>query len=445
MAVPEIDVAVLRPLIVVVPVIAAGVLWLLVTDPRRRGAAVLALVWNLIGLAGVNAVAVSAGWWRFADGGPAVVGVPVDLLVAWAVAWSMIPVLGARWLPLPYSLVALVLVDVYGMSALAPAVVLRADWWWGELLAVSTCLVPGAVLAGLTVRRRALGVRVGMQVLLFTAVLFAAIPVLGRAAGQRGPVARWADPAPVHVGGTLDSVAIQIGGLIAVIALAAVIEFYRAGGTPWPWDPPDHLVTTGPYAYVANPMQLCGTLLIVVTAVVTAQPLLLVAAGVAAAFSSGMAAWVEADALGGRFGREWTAYRGQVRDWIPRWRPAAVTAPARVYLARGCDPCSDLAAWIVRRSPVGLAVCAAEDHPADLRRIRYESAAPEFSCDGVRAVGEVLARVNLAWAVVGWVIATPGISRVLQLLVDACGGGPRDLPAGRNEDGHTPSMNEVAQ
>ncbi len=39
--------------------------------------------------------------------------------------------------------------------------------------------------------------------------------------------------------------------------------------------------------------------------------------------------------------------------------------------------------------------------------------------DGVRALGHTLTHLNLAFAVCGWIIATPGISHVLQLLVDA--------------------------
>ena len=174
-------------------------------------------------------------------------------------------------------------------------------------------------------------------------------------------------------------------------------------------------------------MQLCGVLLIVVTGAVLSLPILFVAAVVAAAFSAGLAAMVEDTALRDRFGEDWTTYRLSVRNWIPRWRPSSVAAPARVYVARGCDPCSDVAAWIGDRSPVGLDVRAAEEHPEQLRRIRYEQAAPPYSVDGVKAIGAVMTHLNLAWAVVGWVISTPVVAPFLQLLVDASGGGPRDL------------------
>jgi hypothetical protein len=96
-----------------------------------------------------------------------------------------------------------------------------------------------------------------------------------------------------------------------------------------------------------------------------------------------------------------------------------------VYVASGCDPCSEVGAWIRARHPINLTVCAAEEHPTPLRRLRYESAVT--AVDGVRALGHTLTHLNLAFAVCGWVIATPGISHVLQLLVDASGGAARDI------------------
>ncbi|MFT3715618.1 MAG: methyltransferase [Gordonia sp. (in: high G+C Gram-positive bacteria)] len=418
------DVEAWRPLVVLVPVLVAGGLWVAVPDTRRRSAATLALLWNLVGLTAVNALALHAGWWSFGGDVPAVCGVPVDLLLAWAVLWSLIPVLAERWVPVGYTVTGLLLCDVYGMTRLRPMVDLAGDWWWGELVAAMTCLLPGIVLAVLTVRRRHLWIRVVLQVVLFTGVLFGAIPVIAFTAAAHGP--SWTAGHDVHVSGVLDVIAIQVGGVVALIALAAVIEFARAGGTPWPWDPPAQVVTTGPYAYVANPMQLCGVVLIALTAAVLSSPMLLVAALVAAAFSAGLAAWVEDTALSERCGESWTAYRSTVHDWLPRLRPSPAIAPARVYLARGCDPCSDLAAWITDRSPVALQICAAEDHREPLRRIRYEQDSPSYRLDGIRAVGAVMTHLNLAWAVVGWVISAPVIARVLQLLVDASGGGPRD-------------------
>ena len=46
------------------------------------------------------------------------------------------------------------------------------------------------------------------------------------------------------------------------MGLSALQEFaLRGKGTPFPLDPPLKLVTTGPYAYVSNPMQTAQILL----------------------------------------------------------------------------------------------------------------------------------------------------------------------------------------
>ena len=73
--------------------------------------------------------------------------------------------------------------------------------------------------------------------------------------------------------------------LPVVLGLAGSQEFAERGhGTPIPFDPPKHLVVTGPYAYVANPMQMSviGSLLILGLAF--ESWLLAAAAGVIALF-----------------------------------------------------------------------------------------------------------------------------------------------------------------
>ncbi|MGV9712198.1 methyltransferase family protein [Gordonia sp. NPDC003424] len=414
----------IRALVALVPLVAAAGLWWAVPDVRRRAAAVLALLWNLIGLAAVNLLASAAGWWSFGTTGGALFGLPVDMLIGWAVLWSVVPVLAARWIPPVYLGVGLVVLDLLAMPMLEPAVVLAPEWWCGEVIAVVTCLLPGMALAEATARRRALRMRVGLQVVLFSVLLLGVIPAVAVELSGRS----WGRVRE-GLGGPVDAVVFQLVGVVALIAVTAVVEFARHGGTPYPWDPPTRLVTTGPYAFVANPMQLCGTVILALLGVVLWLPALAAAALIAAAFSSGLAAFVENDSLTTRFGREWAEYRQRVRVWWPRWRPAGVGAPARVYLARGCDPCSDLATWVVDRHPVGLDVRVAEEHREPLRRMRYES--PTVRYDGVRAFGMCLTHLTLAWAIVGWVVALPGIGHALQVLVDAAGGGPREIARDR--------------
>ncbi len=417
------DVGVLRALAVMVPVIASAVLWLIVDDVLRRAAAILALCWQLVALMGVNILAVQLDWWSFGSAGGAFFGVPVDVVIGWAVLWSVIPVPASATVPIGYLAALLVFVDLAVMPRMAPLVTLGRWWMVGELVALAVALLPGLLLAELMIRRRWLVVRVALQMVVFTAVLLVAIPALTYvASGQDWTLgSRFGEPG---LAGALDAVVLQVAGVVALVGVASVIEFARAGGTPWPWDPPLRLVITGPYAYVRNPMQVCGVLLLLLMALVLGFAWLAVSAVLAALFSAGLASYVEKRSLSERFGSQWSDYCAEVGDWVPRRRPAPRAVPAIAYLARGCDPCSELAGWLTARRPTGLVLRDAEDFPKTLWRMRYEDAGAGISVDGVRAFGLCLTHLNLVWAVVGWVIATPGVSHALQLVVDASGGGP---------------------
>ena len=114
----------------------------------------------------------------------------------------------------------------------------------------------------------------------------------------------------------------------AALGLLAVREFARVGGgTPFPWDSPKRLVTSGPYAYVANPMQIAGSLSLLIWSIVLVSPIVALAAVNATVFAAGLARYSEQADLEARFGEPWRAYRREVGDWWPRrraWRPQAL-------------------------------------------------------------------------------------------------------------------------
>ena len=191
-----------------------------------------------------------------------------------------------------------------------------------------------------------------------------------------------------------------------------------------PLDPPTALVTTGPYSYVANPMQLGATIVLATWGLLLTSPAIVVAAAMSAAFSAGIAAWTEDHELAQRFGDDWHHYRRQVRLWVPQWRPA-VPRSAIVYVASSCGACSDVGAFITRRRSIGLDVESAERSQEPLRRITYLCGTQRAA--GIAAIGRSLEHVNLAWATASWIARLPMVEPVLQLITDAVGGGPRPL------------------
>jgi protein-S-isoprenylcysteine O-methyltransferase Ste14 len=123
------------------------------------------------------------------------------------------------------------------------------------------------------------------------------------------------------------------GGVLLALGLALAawtmgLFACKGKGTPAPWNPPKHLVTAGPYAYVRNPM------LIGVFMMQSAECLLLnswVLFGLLVLFLSGSLVYFshfEERDLEKRFGPSYVAYRRNVPRWIPRLTPWKSPQPA---------------------------------------------------------------------------------------------------------------------
>lgn len=378
---------------------------------RAIAAMILATAWNLLALALVNVLAVRAGWWSFSARGAMVEGVPVDLLLGWALLWGALPARAARRLPLPLTVLALAWLDLAFMPLARPLVRLGGDWLHGEALAVALGLVPGLLLARWTVRGVFVAGRVTLQVVLAGSFM------LGLPVALTGV---WRQPA------WLAGLGVQVLAVPLTLGLAAVREFATAGGTPLPYDPPRRLVTSGPYAYVRNPMQVSMTASYLLLGVLDVR--FLAAAGVAVAYGAGLAAWHEGEQLTGRYGGAWAAYRSGVRAWLPRPRPSPTMTPAVVHVSATCGQCAPVGGWILRRAPVALDVRPAEEHPEGLRRMTYERA-DGLRAEGVAALAHAASHLHLGWALAGWMLLLPGVGWFAQLCADAFGAGPRGVPS----------------
>jgi protein-S-isoprenylcysteine O-methyltransferase Ste14 len=373
---------------------------------RDLAAMILATAWNVLALAVVDAVALYAGWWTFAAHGAVVAGVPVDLLLGWALLWGALPAHAFRARPLPLVLAGFAWLDLAVMRTAAPVVVLGEGWLYGEAVAIAAGLLPGLLLARWTAEGRRLPRRVALQVVL-SGGLMLALPVALTGAWRQ----------PEWVLGLLA----QVLAVPLLFGLAAVREFATAGGTPLPYDPPERLVTSGPYAYLRNPMQasMAGAYL-----VLTVLDLRFAAgAATCVAYGAGLASWHEDGRLAARFGTGWTAYRGEVRAWLPRLRPYAGLPHADLHVAATCDRCGRLGRWIARRKPVSLRILPAESHPHGLRRITYERD-DGLRAQGVAAFAHAAQHLHLGWALAGWFLLLPGVRWFAQLCADAFGAGP---------------------
>lgn len=417
---------IVRTASVYLAVVLTIIAWALVR-PRRRAVAgaLLTLAWNLPALLLLHVAADGAGWWRFDAEGGLLLGMPVDVYLAWACLWGVVPALAFSSWPLIAIVVMAFAVDLVLMPAAAPVVQLGPNWLVGELVGLVGCLMPALLLARWTARDERLVERTGLQVIAFTGLMLFLLPAIVITASG----SEWTNPLVRPVWQL--SFMLQALCLPALLGLTAVQEFVtRGGGTPVPFDPPRRIVTTGIYAYVTNPMQASAVVLLLILGFAL-ESIWISAAGVMAhIYSAGIAGWDEDEDLRRRFGADWTAYRQRVRRWLPRWRPWYLDERpmATLFVSEACGMCSEVAEWLRRRRVRGLAIVAAESHPSGaLMRITYEPADGTGAAAGIEAVARALEHVHLGWALIGFALRMPIVSSIAQLLADASGAEPRKI------------------
>ena len=117
-----------------------------------------------------------------------------------------------------------------------------------------------------------------------------------------------------------------LGALLIAAGLPVLLDSFgrfalQGLGTPAPVAPPQHLVVTGLYRYVRNPMY------VAVLALIFGQGLLF---GSVRVLEYGLAVWLgfylfvllyEEPTLRAKFGAEYEQYCARVRRWLPRLRP----------------------------------------------------------------------------------------------------------------------------
>jgi protein-S-isoprenylcysteine O-methyltransferase Ste14 len=101
------------------------------------------------------------------------------------------------------------------------------------------------------------------------------------------------------------------------LLLWCVREFYRAGrGTLAPWDPPRHLVTSGPYRLSRNPMYLGVELILVGWCTLWGSRTLIIYTLLVMIAFYARVRLAEEPWARRRFGAEWQAYQAKVPRWI---------------------------------------------------------------------------------------------------------------------------------
>lgn len=134
-------------------------------------------------------------------------------------------------------------------------------------------------------------------------------------------ITRWEfqQPLPGWVVAQAAGAVLVAAGLVP--AASAFVEFVKAGGTPIPAAPTQHLVVSGFNRYVRNPMYVGLLLAIIGQALLFGNPWLLAYAVAAWAVPAAFVRWYEEPTLTRTFGTEYEQYRRAVPAWLPRLRP----------------------------------------------------------------------------------------------------------------------------
>jgi protein-S-isoprenylcysteine O-methyltransferase Ste14 len=407
------------------PLIAALFFALLRRRSRLRFAAcLLGFLWTTPALLLLQLLNLKMDWWYFPDVEVGIRGMPLELYGGWIILWGILPALAFPRLRL--ALVAAVMAgfDLIAMPDCSAVVHLNKNWLVGEAAAIVFVLLPSLCLARWTQQGTHLALRATLQVATSGLLFLFLIP---ETVFAFRPSYNWT-PLLAMQGGQRQ-LALLMVMVLALPGVGAVQEFTQRGdGTPIPYDPPKRLLTSGIYRYLANPMQISCTLVMLLWAALLRNPWLVLAPFASVIYSAGIARWDERQDLAARFGAPWRDYRNEVHDWLPRLIPYHHDAPARLYIATTCVPCSQLQRWVESQSPRGMEIMAAESLLVPIERITYDPSDGSPSVSGIRAVGRALEHMNLAWALAGIALRLPGVWQLVQLIMDVSGFGPRVLP-----------------
>ena len=410
----EINAELARALILLLPVIGLGIaLWIMPPTYRELVGMLLGILYNIPYILLLNIVAVQQGWWHFAPSPNAFYSVPIELVLGWAFFWGGLLPFAFTHTPKVMPLLLALLIDLLLMPKLPMLFTLGDHWLVGEAALLLVCLLPALIVYHLTATHTVVQGRALLQAIIWGGWTVFLIPAIILTYEGKDIFALYA------LKGWRFTFFYNGMFLATVIGYAALVGFAKAGdGTPIPFDAPKHLVTTGPYAYVANPLQISAMLMFVALAVALNSTYLLLALVAMLVYSEGFVRWHHESDIKLRFGATWVAYKQQVRNWFPRWRPYA-HATSTVYFSQACAICRDMRHSLQRLHPHGLDFTPATLHPTqDLTRITYRHYSGHFEERGVSAVARVFEQVNLSFALLGWVMRLPGINQLLQIIVD---------------------------
>lgn len=345
-------------------------------------------LYSLALLLPAHALAIHFGMWRYGGNALMLLGMPADLWFAGSILFGpAIFFAFPRLSPLIFT-IGFVVLQAFVFKSLDPFVI-AGDWWFAGVVAIFLIAhIPALYLARWTAYDEYLPKRAALLAFGFGFLAFFTLPTLIMHA--MGGDWNFHDK-------SLSSYILTTLFLAPyfILGLGAVHMFVVHGeGTPIPLDKTKHLVTSGIYAYVCNPMQLCSALSWFIIGVFLGSFYVSAASIMAVVFVLGIVRWHQRNDLQKRFPEGWLEYRNNVSEWLPRWKPWIKHNAEIAY-----NPQSTIqhkfVTWLQRRHIVGLDVKEGKDKTVYIdqnRRLQFY---------GAEALVYTLFHINFMTAIIG--------------------------------------------
>ncbi len=315
----HLDPGLLKSAILLLPVVATGIAFIIHRpDYFQRVGLMLGLLLNIPWLFLLNVLAVHMEWWIYLDSANVWLGVPVEIVLGWSVFWGVFLPWVLRRCPIPFIIAIAALLDLWLMPQLTGLFVLGEQWIAGEVLLLISLLLPSIAIFKLTWKRQHILLRALIQSLIWGGWIIFMIPAVVLQVEGKSVFDIFSMDLSRVLFFMLAMAASMTPGYLAVIEFAS-----RGAGTPIPFDPPQKLVTSGIYAYIANPLQLSTLLMLVCMMVMYKSLLMLVPVVMLILYCEIFVRWHHSLDIEKRFTIAWFDYRRHVRNWIPfpaaRW------------------------------------------------------------------------------------------------------------------------------
>ncbi|MES2984322.1 MAG: hypothetical protein V4735_03945 [Pseudomonadota bacterium] len=335
-----------------------------------------------------HVMAMQLGFWSYGDNALMFLGMPTDIWFAGALLFGpaiffALPNLNPWVLTL-----GCIVLQALTLPSLAPFVIAGPYWFVGVLLVFALVHIPALFLARWTAREVCLPERAALLAFGFGMIAYFVLPsIIMKAMGGHWPFA------------TVSYACIAITMLAlapcVVMGLTAVQMFALHGeGTPIPLDKTKHLVRSGLYGYICNPMQCATALSWIVLGLFLQNIFVILAAAMAVIFVLGMVRWHHRIDLCVRFPEGWPEYREHVPEWFPRWKPW-VKHPSTLHYNPNRGFQARFVKWVSKQNLTGLTIDSRS------QSLRYTDGNRGKSFTGFAAIACSLFHIHFITALVG--------------------------------------------